>query len=263
VFLPVHPFRYPPVPLLWPRKATCDQEMVNPLYTAPPLQRSFFSKLFDPTPIEEQPTLKIKKDTVIILLPAVLHYDDRFWVRPMEFLPDRWDKEPDLLQGDNVKIEARNRKSQFPGLVGSKRDTFGKTSSRVSMLSSKARSEGFVSQSLRAKLFGTEHELQSSESAKDHLFESTHENTSELQKSSFLPFGAGPHTCMGRRLAIRMVESMVYNFLEYDVMFYNGVIPSLFTRKQWHERLVSTQSSYNFPADPVLIQLKQPITNAG
>jgi cytochrome P450 len=232
--------------------------MANPLYTAPPLKRSLFSKLCGPTPIEEQRTLKIKKGTVIIVFPAVFHYDDRFWVRPTEFLPDRWDKEPNILHGDTAKLQTRECTMQFPGLISSKRDTFGKAPNRMSMVFSKARSEDSVSLSLRSKLFGREHELQSSESSKDHLFEATHENTSELQAWSFLPFGAGPHTCMGRRLAVRMVESIVCNFLEHDVMFYNGVIPSLFTRKQWHERSASTQAAYNFPADPVLIQLKQP-----
>jgi hypothetical protein len=43
-------------------------------------------------------------------------------------------------------------------------------------------------------------------------------------------------------------------------MFYNGVIPSLFTRKEWHERTVAALAAYNFPADPVLIQLKRPKT---
>jgi hypothetical protein len=190
--------------------------------------------------------------------PGVYHYDDRFWVRPLEFIPDRWDKEPDVLQGDTAKFEHRKRQTQFPGLVGSKADTMGYASSRVSMLASNARSKGSVSKSLRAGIFGIEHEFQAAEASKDHLFETTADNVDELQAWSFLPFGLGPHTCMGRRLAIRMVDSIVYNFLEYDVMFYNGVIPSLFTRKNWHERTMETAAAYNFPADPVLIQLKRP-----
>jgi len=249
---------YPPVPILWPRQATCDQEMANPLFGAPAITRSWTESLFGGTPIEKQPTIKIKKGTTLILFPGVYHYDDRFWVRPMEFIPDRWDKEPDVLQGDTAKFEHRKRNTQFPGLVGSKADTMGYASSRVSMLASNARSKGTVSKSLRASIFGTEHELHQAESSKDHLFETTMENVSELQAWSFLPFGLGPHTCMGRRLAIAMVDSIVYNFLEYDVAFYNGVVPSLFTRKNWHERTMETAAAYNFPADPVLIQLKRP-----
>jgi cytochrome P450 len=95
------------------------------------------------------------------------------------------------------------------------------------------------------------------EAAQDHLLEATPDNVDELQAWSFLPFGLGPHTCMGRRLAIRMVDSIVFNFLEHDVTFYNGVIPNLFSTKQWHERTVATAAAYNFPADPVHIQLKK------
>jgi hypothetical protein len=57
--------------------------MPNPLFNTPALKRSFFSKMFGGTPIEEQETLKIKKGTTIILFPGVYHYDDRFWVRPI------------------------------------------------------------------------------------------------------------------------------------------------------------------------------------
>jgi hypothetical protein len=49
----------------------------------------------------------------------------------MEFIPDRWDKEPDVLQGDTAKFEHRKRQTQFPGLVMSKADTTGYASSRV------------------------------------------------------------------------------------------------------------------------------------
>jgi hypothetical protein len=176
----------------------------------------------------------------------------------MEFIPDRWDKEPDVLQGDTAKLEHRKCQTQFPGLVGSKADTMGYSSSRVPMLASNARSKGRVSKSLRARTFCIDHEFQAAEARKDHLFETTAFNVDELQAWSFVPFGLGPHTCMGRRLAIRMMDSIVYNFLEYDVMFYNGVIPSLLTRKNWHERTMETAAAYNFPADPVLIQLKRP-----
>jgi hypothetical protein len=154
--------------------------------------------------------------------------------------------EPDVLQGDTAKIQHRNSKTQFPGLVESEEDTM----SCVSMLASNARSKGRVSKSLRAGMFGTKHELHQTESIEDHLFETTVENYDELKAWSFLPFGLGPHTCMCRRLAIRMVDSIVYNFLEYDVMFYNGIAPSLFTRKKWHERTMKTAASYSFQRTP-------------
>ncbi len=47
-----------------------------------------------------------------------------------------------------------------------------------------------------------------------------------------MPFGLGMHACMGRRLALRMVDAILYNFLQYDVTFYSGVVPSMFVYKQ-------------------------------
>jgi hypothetical protein len=62
---------YPPVPILWPRKALCDQEMANPLFGAPAIQRTWTESLFGGTPIEKQPTIKIKKGTTLILVRTI------------------------------------------------------------------------------------------------------------------------------------------------------------------------------------------------
>jgi hypothetical protein len=60
---------YPPVPLLWPRKALCDQEMANPLFGAPAIQqRTWTESLLGGTPIEKQRTIKIKKGTTVVLV---------------------------------------------------------------------------------------------------------------------------------------------------------------------------------------------------
>jgi hypothetical protein len=61
---------YPPVPILWPRKATVAQEMANPLFGAPAITRSFTEKLFGGVPIEKQPTIKIPKGTTVVLVRA-------------------------------------------------------------------------------------------------------------------------------------------------------------------------------------------------
>lgn len=252
---------YPPVPILWPRQATVDQEMDNPLYDPDPAyeaKRGMMSKLFGSVPIQEQETITIKKGTTLVLFPGVYHYDPRFWTRPREYLPERWDKEPNILQGDGAKIGSRARKTAFPGLIGSRQTTMGGGSGRLSLMASKARSKEEVSKSLRAKIFSVDHEMLAAGAAKDHLAEATPGNIDELMAWSFFPFGLGPHTCMGRRLAVLMVDSIVYNFLDFEVTFYNGVIPNLFSTKQWHERTVATAAAYNFPADPVLIQLKPP-----
>jgi hypothetical protein len=235
--------------------------MDNPLYNPDPAfnaNRSFLSKMFGSTPIQEQEYLQIKKGTSIVLFPGVFHYDPRLWIRPREFLPERWDKEPDILQGDSAKFEARARKTAFPGLMGSRQTALGGSSGRPSLMAAKGRSPEEVKKSLRAKIFSLDHELLAAAAAKDHLNEATLENIDELQAWSFLPFGLGPHTCMGRRLAVRMVDSIVYNCLEFEVSFYNGVIPNMFSTKQWHERTVATAAAYNFPADPVLVQFKPP-----
>jgi hypothetical protein len=48
--------------------------------------------------------------------------------------------------------------------------------------------------------------------------------------------------------------------LEHNVKFYNGIVPSLFTRKQWYERTIAASAAYNYPADPVHVQISIPRT---
>jgi len=247
---------YPPVPYLWPREAKKDMEVANPIFNPlkEPAPRSLFSKLFGGKPVEEQPFIKIPKGTKVMLFPSCIHYDDRFWVKPYEFMPSRWDKQPDILVGESAKLNTTSRISMLPGKGGQ----MGYASGRVSMLTSKTRSKTEVEKTLRAKVFSPEVEIEQAEANKDHLFECTAENMTEMQAWSYLPFGLGPHTCLGRRLAVRMVDAIVYACLEYDAAFYNGIIPSLFSRKPWHARTLGIQGAYNFPADPVHIQLKKP-----
>jgi hypothetical protein len=214
------------------------------------------SKWFGSTPIHDQPTIKIKKGTKVIVFPSVLHYDDRLWVKPQEFNPERWDKQPNILAGGNTpKIEVRSRKSVIPGLMD-KRASGLLAKRRESLLA--ITSEATVIKSLRAKVLGVDHENQQAKATMDHLFECTQETNRDLQAWSFVPFGLGGHACLGRRLAVRMVDSIVFNFLEHDVKFYNGIIPSLFTRKQWYERTIAANAAYNYPADPVHVQVSIP-----
>jgi cytochrome P450 len=257
---------YPPVPALFPRKALADQIMDNPLYDkdALPKKRSLVSKLFGPTPITEQKTITIKKGTVIMVIPSLIHYDDRFWVMSEEFRPQRWDKQPDVLVSTPTsktalaKINFRKRKSLFPGLAVSKDVVQGPASSRASMLQSKTRKEDAVRKTLRSKVLGFEHEMKQNNAAVDHLAECTHDNVGDLERWTYFPFGLGQHTCLGRRLAIRIVDSIVYNFLEHNVTFYNGITPSLISRKRWYDRCTPFAAAYNYPADPVHVQIKLP-----
>jgi len=250
---------YPPVPILWPRQAKRTHTMTNPIYNEdkPKQKRSLFQKIMGIVPFEDQPELKIKKGTKIFIFPSVLHYDDRFWFQPNDFKPDRWDKEPEVLadESNSAKIQTRRRQSQAPGLFGKMKDTLGSARNLQSM---KGKAQKFFDKddTLRSMIVGKDTESMQAEATFDQILEATDDRVGELQKWTFLPFGLGQHTCMGRRLAIRMVDNIVQTMLNSDVMFYKGVIPSLFSRKQWHERVEAVAAVYNFPADPVFVQVK-------
>jgi len=250
---------YPPVPSLFPRQAKVDQTMPNPIYNEdkPKKPRTLFQKIMGIVPFEDQPEIKIKKGTNVFVIPSVLHYDDRFWFQPNDFKPERWDKEPSILADvdtTNAKLNTRNRQSQAPGLLGLLKDTIGTSRSRKSM-HGKAKEFFDAGENLRTMIVGVETESVQSAATMDQILEASSESTTELQMWSFLPFGLGPHTCMGRRLAIRMVDNIVLKFLEADAMFFKGVVPSLFSRKVWYERVEPVAAVYNFPADPVFIQI--------
>lgn len=249
---------YPPVPVLWPRESKVDQSIENPLYdeNAPDKARSLFSVLFQGTPIEDQPTIKIKKGTKVWLVPGVFHYDDRFWVRPNEYLPERWDSQPNILAGgSSSQIDTRKEADSFGGLnVGRKSQSVFQS---VMKARKAGRSKNIVEPSMRTNIFGYESEAESARVLQEHLFESTPEKADQYSGWTFEPFGLGQHACLGRRLAVRMVDSIVLNCLEHDVSFDKGVIPSMFTRKQWFERIVATNAAYNYPADPVRVNFRK------
>mmetsp|Transcript_15353 Transcript_15353/g.33517 ORF Transcript_15353/g.33517 Transcript_15353/m.33517 type:complete len:96 (-) Transcript_15353:356-643(-) len=71
---------------------------------------------------------------------------------------------------------------------------------------------------------------------------------------TFLPFGLGKHQCLGRRLALKFVDGIVANLLAFDMSFENGVTPNMFERK-WYDRLNGVTAAYNYPADPVYVDL--------
>jgi len=251
---------YPPVPILWARTSKIDQTMPNPIYNEdkPKTPRTLFQKIFGIVPFADQPEIKIPKGASLFIIPSVFHYDDRFWFQPNRFLPERWDKEPSILSDvdtANAKINTRNRQSQAPGLLGLLKDTIGTSRSRKSM-HGKAKEFFDAGENLRTMIVGAETEAVQSAATMDQILEATSESATELQSWTFVPFGLGPHTCMGRRLAIRMVDNIVLQMLESDAMFFKGVVPSLFSRKIWHERVEPVAAVYNFPADPVFIQVK-------
>jgi hypothetical protein len=62
---------------------------------------------------------------------------------------------------------------------------------------------------------------------------------------------------MGRRLALRLVDAILFNFLKHNVTFYNGIVPSMFTSKSFEQRIIATAAVYNMPADPAYVTVKR------
>ena len=108
-------------------------------------------------------------------------------------------------------------------------------------------------------MFGNKTEEYHNQANIDLFSESTDETFFDLQQYSFLPFAQGSHACLGRRLALHMVDSIVWNFLEYDGKFFAGIVPSLVVSKPWFERTNATAVVYNAPADPVYVTVRKPM----
>lgn len=260
---------YPPVPSLWPRMATKDHEMKNPLYE-PNAQiknsmgrRGWLSNLIFGKPIEEQPTITIRKGTKVFIFPSIMHYDPRFWTSPEEFDPGRWDEHPDILTGRGGSSQL-NRKS-FSGrcLVGYEKQA---TSFKYQTLNEESRSvdplrwarnmtrQG-IEQCLRSRVFGKRHEVDTTRAYLEDIAERVTADRKRLEAWSYLPFGGGPHMCLGRRLAACMVDSLVYTFMEYGVHFIPESVPSILVSKPWHQRTTSFVATYNYPVDPIHVLL--------
>jgi len=252
---------YPPVPTLWPRVAQKNLEIPNPLYDErkTPKGRSWLGS----KPIEEGKTIKIKKGTACLVFPSALHYDERYWFDPHSYKPERWDKDPFVLEMKNntssnmqdpsIKI-AKRKTVNFGGLLSTATDSI-KRKSRSDLLeeSSKFFSGNKTDSNIRNFMFGDDHESFMSDASYDNLAVRTHPTVMDLQAWCYMPFGLGMHACMGRRLALRMVDAMLYNFLDNGVTFYHGMVPSMFLTKGFHERIVATAAVYNMPADPAYI----------
>jgi cytochrome P450 len=257
---------YPPVPSLWPRFAKKDLEIPNPIYDErkKPKVLSMLSKLMgSAAPIECQKTIKIPKGTIAMVFPSVLHYDDRFWFEPKTFSPERWDKDPFVLEmkGSGVSAKLSNRKTvNYGGLLSTATKDI-ETKERNDMLEASRKfydKQKVVDGNIRNFMFGDSHESFMADANCDRLYACTDPDVFDYQSWSYMPFGLGMHACMGRRLALRMVDAILYNFLQYDVTFYSGVVPSMFTSKDFAERIVATAAVYNMPADPSYINLTKP-----
>jgi len=247
---------YPPVPTLWPRVAQKDIVIPNPLYDErkAPKGQSWFGF----TPIEERKNIKIKKGTAALVIPSTLHYDERFWFAPQSYQPERWEKDPFLLEMKNTntpsaKFHKRNTVN-YGGLLSTATEKIN-SKSRSSFLeeSSKFFSGGKTDSNIRNFMFGDDHESYMADASYDNLAVRTGPDVMDLQQWCYMPMGLGMHACLGRRLALRMVDAILYNFLDNDVTFYNGMVPSMFLTKSFHERIVNVAAVYNMPSDPAYI----------
>jgi hypothetical protein len=256
---------YPPVPSLWPRFAKKDIEIENPVYDerTAPKKKSFISKCFgESDPIESQKTIKIPKGTIAMVFPSILHYDDRFWFEPKTFSPERWDKDPFVLEmkGDGATAKLCNRKTVNYGGLLSTATTGIEEKNRSTMLEDSKKfyeKQKIADGNIRNFMFGASHESFIADANYDRLSACTDPDVFEYQSWSFMPFGLGMHACMGRRLALRLVDAILFNFLKHNVTFYNGIVPSMFTSKSFEQRIIATAAVYNMPADPAYVTVKR------
>jgi len=246
---------YPPVPSLFPRIAQKDMEIPNPLYDErkTPTARSWFGSI----PVEERKTIKIKKGIRAFVIPSVLHYDERFWFNPESFMPERWEKDPFLLEMKNTAATAifeKRKTVNYGGLLSTATEKI-KSKSRLNFLEeiSKFFAGNKTSSNIRNFMFGHDHETFMADASYDNLAVRTGPDVMELQPWCYMPMGLGMHACLGRRLALRMVDAILYNFLDNEVTFYNGMVPSMFATKTHYERVQGIDCVYYMPADPAYI----------
>ena len=122
---------YPAMPSLRPRVAMCDHSIPNPIYSDKSKKKQqfgfipFLRNILGFSPFEIKQEIYIKKGTISHVIPSVLHYDDRFWFLPQQFLPERWRNASDVFEKPSLndlminteKTIERFRFSQYPGLL--------------------------------------------------------------------------------------------------------------------------------------------------
>lgn len=245
---------YPPVPTLWGRIANKTHTFANPLFDDTIKdERGLFGKIFSQPDIRTVPSVTIKKDTCVFVIPGPFHYDDRIWQNAEDFLPERWDKDPTIIKPSTL---IRKKRETTWGALALKK---GAKVDMRELLAKKEQSLRDVNSSgydtndvpLRYKLFGSTVENDIKKENLEYLKVAA--DNEQYLEWSFFPFGLGKHQCLGRRLAVKMVDGIVGNLLSYDINFADGNTPNLFKR-HWTERLNSVSAVYNYPADPVFVE---------
>lgn len=213
---------YPPVPALWGRIANKTHTVDNPLYDSSVRdERSFWRKMIFADPdIRTIESITIKKDTMVMVIPACLHYDDRIWMNPEVFMPSRWDKDPRIIQ-DNFTTARKARQSvwgEFTSLMnsssnhtssdpvpfctgalalGKEEDTMAKLKEEKATMKMKKSGYDASALPMRYKLFGFESERNVEMENHEQLLAAS--DVEDLITYSFFPFGLGKHMCLGRR----------------------------------------------------------------
>ncbi len=257
---------YPPVSSLWPRLAKKDLEIENPFYDEQfiPKKKNIVEKILCvPDPIESKKTIKIPKGTVAMVIPSIIHQDDRFWSEPQKFSPERWNENPFVLEMKKDKFFTNTRTNE-------KTVNYGGLPAQTISLNEKSRtatlddSRRFLEkqkvsdENIRNFMVGMPQEHFIVDANYDRISACTDSNMIEYQTWSYMPFGLGMHACIGGRLALRIVDAILFNFVRHNVSFINGVVPSMFTSKKFDQRMVATKPLfYNLPADPVFATVKR------
>ena len=153
--------------------------------------------MFSKPDIRTVESIIIKKDTMIMVIPSCLHYDDRFWMNPDEFLPSRWDKDPRIIQ-ENTTIARKVRQSVWGALtIGKGEDMATRLAAEKKTSRRKGSSYDIQAVPLRYKLFGSAHEHYCEIENHEQLKVAT--DGENFMPWSFFPFGLGKHMCLGRR----------------------------------------------------------------
>ena len=262
---------YPAMPILQPHVAMCDHSIPNPIYSDKSKKKQkfgfipFLRNILGFSPFEMKREIHIKKGTIAHVIPSVLHNDDRFWFLPQQFFPERWWNTSDVFEKPSLndlmintaKTIERFRSSQYPGLLVTYDNEDAFSTQEDALLFLNGRKTG-NNRPIRSLILGERIANQLNEALKYLVFESTSESVFELQKWSFFSYGMGTHNCIGRPLNFCMVNSIIFCFFEFNVTFFKGFTPTLFSsRKVWCDRCLPMAMMSNFSSDDVYVAIKK------
>ena len=260
---------YPPASSLWPRFAKKDLEIENPIYDEQfiPKKKSIVEKFLYADvsdPIESKKTITIPKGTIAVVIPSIIHHDDRFWSEPQKFSPERWNENPFVLEmkKDSKALTNSRANGKTLNYGGHRAQTISiDEKNRTATLDDSRKfleKQKISDENIRNSMVGMTEEHFIADATYDRISACTDSNIFEYQTWSYMPFGLGMHTCIGGRLALRIVDAILFNFVRHNVSFLNGVVPSMFTSKTFDERMIAAKPLlYNLPVDPVFATVKR------